>query len=195
MPIGLNEMPKKASSWPPYGSNFSSGTTDAIGVLTETFNDCEQALRFVLLIFMGGDIWRNLVVVEQMSSTAVVEAIRAYLAQSEHRKQIEDAVQFAVKSFETCRTNRNSIIHFGMAWRDVGARKTRLMRRKLRSGPQRLTRDLKVEDVRGVADACHAVKVYMDDLSVALDDHFGGKRFIDSKRPQQSKLLSWNKQP
>lgn len=161
----------------------------------ETFNDCEQALRFILLSFMGGDIWHNHLVVEQMSSTAVAEAIQGYLAESKHRKQAEDAVKFAIKSFETCRTNRNSIIHFGMAWRDSGARKTRLMRVKLRSGRQRYTRDLKVGDVRSVADACHALKIYMDDLSVALEDHFGGKPFTGPQRPPSAKLLSWTKNP
>jgi hypothetical protein len=187
-------MPK-ASSWPPYGSNFSSGTTDAIGVLVETFNDCEQALRFILLAFMRGDIWHNYLVVEQMSSTAVVEAIQGYSAESKHRKQVEDFVQFAIKSFEACQANRNSIIHFGMAWRDAGARKTLLVRVKLRSGRQRLTRDLKVGDVRGVADACHALKLYMDNLTVALEDHFGGKRFNNPQRPQPAKLLPWTKKP
>ncbi|PSO33419.1 hypothetical protein [Bradyrhizobium sp. MOS002] len=187
-------MPK-AGSWPPYGSNFSSGTTDAIGVLVESFNDCECALRFILLVFMRGNILRNLVVVEQMSSTAVVEGIQAYLAESHHRKKIEDAVKFALKSFETCRANRNSIVHFGMAWRDAGARKTRLLRVKLRSGRQRFTRDLKVGDVRGVADACHDLMVYLDDLSVALGDHLRGKRFIDAQRPHAATLLPWTKKP
>jgi len=187
-------MPK-ASSWPPYGSNFSSGTTDAIGVLVETFNDCESALHFILLVFMRGDISRNLVVVEQMSSTAVIEAVQAYLAESQHRKKVEDSVRFVLKSFETCRANRNSIIHFGMAWRAAGARKTRLVRVKLRSGRQRFMRDLKVGDVRGVADACHELKVYMDDLSVALENHFRGRRFIDAHRPRPAKLLPWTKKP
>jgi hypothetical protein len=160
----------------------------------ETFNDCEHAVRFILLVFMDGDVSHNHVVVEQMSSTAIIEAIHAYLADCEHRKEIEDAVQFAIKSFETCRTNRNSIVHFGMAWRDVGAHKTRLIRVKLRSGRQRLTRTLKVGDVRSVADACHALKVYIDDLSIALEDHFGGARFVCPQRPQQAKLLPWTKQ-
>lgn len=186
-------MPR--ASWPPYGSNFSAGTTDAIGVLVETFNDCEQALRFILLSFMRGRIWHNYMVVEQMSSIAVIEAIHGYLVQSQHRKRIEDAVQFSIKSFEACRANRNNIIHFGMAWRDPGAHKTRLMRVKLRSGRQMFTRTLRVGDVRAVADACHALKLYMDELSVSLTDHFKRKPFKEPRRPQQAKLLSWAKQP
>jgi hypothetical protein len=30
------KKPLREPAWPPYGSNFSSGTTDAIGVLVET---------------------------------------------------------------------------------------------------------------------------------------------------------------
>jgi hypothetical protein len=109
-------MPK--AGWPAYGSNFSRGTTDAIGVLVETFNDCEQALRFILLSFMRGKLWNNHIVVEQMASTAaVIEAIHGYMAESPHRKRLEDSVNFSIRSFEVCRANRNSMIHFGMAWR------------------------------------------------------------------------------
>src|SRR5258708_32595547 len=97
-------------SWPTYGSNFSKGTTDAIGVLVETFNDCEQALCFILLSFMRGKQWNNYLVVEQMSSTAVIEAIHGYLAECSYRKRLEEAVNFSIKSFEICRANRNSII-------------------------------------------------------------------------------------
>jgi hypothetical protein len=181
--------------WPPYGSNFSSGTTDAIGILVETYNDCERALQFILLSFMRGDIWHNFLVVEHMSSTAVIEAIRGYLMEAKEKKNIQDAVEFSVKSFEICRANRNSIIHFGTAWRDSGKHKTRLMRVKLRSGRQSLTRVLKVGDVRAVADASQELKIYMDNLSVSLDEHFKRKKFKEHPRPKPAKLLAWNKAP
>jgi hypothetical protein len=57
-------------------------------VLVETFNDCEQALCYILLSFMRGKLWHNHLVVEQMGSTAVIEAIHGYMAESPYRKRL-----------------------------------------------------------------------------------------------------------
>jgi hypothetical protein len=183
------------ASWPAYGSNFSKGTTDAIGILVEMFNDCELALGYILLSFMKGKIWHNHLVVEQMGSTAVIDAIQGYLAESPHRKKLEEAVIFSIRSFEVCRANRNSIIHFGMAWRKERGYVTKLMRVKLRAGRQRLMRTIKPGDVRTVADSCHALKIYMDNLSVSIDDVLKRKPFKEPQRPPSPKALSWVKEP
>lgn len=182
-------------SWPAYGSNFSRGTTDAIGVLVETFNDCEQALSFILLSFMRGKLWDNYMVVEHMNSTAVIEAIQGYLAESRYRKRLEGAVNFSIRSFEVCRANRNSIIHFGMAWRTPRGYATKLIRIKLRAGRRRLMRTIKPADVRAVADTCHELKLYMDNLSVSIDDVLKRKAFKEPKRPLAPKPLAWVKEP
>lgn len=183
-----------SAKWPPYGSNFSSGVTDAIGILVETFNDCETALRFILLSFMRGKIWHNYMVVEQMSSTAVVEAILGYLIELKYRRRLEVAIRFSIKSFEACRVNRNSIIHFGIAWRIPRGHKTRLVRTKLKAGRYLHIRHIKAGDVRRVADACHELKIYMDNLSVAMDELFRGKPFKEPERPKPVELLEWTKQ-
>jgi hypothetical protein len=180
--------------WPAYGSNFSRGTTDAIGVLVETFNDCEQALCYILLSFMRGKLWHNHLVVEQMGSTAVIEAIHGYMAESPYRKRLEESVSFSIRSFEICRANRNSIIHFGMAWRAPRGYATKLMRVKLRAGRQRLMRTIKPADVRAVADSCHALKLYMDNLSVSIDEVLKRKPFKEPLRPPAPKALAWVKE-
>ena len=182
-------------TWPTYGSNFSSGTTEAIGILVEAYNDLEIGLQFILLSFMRGKIWRNHVVTEHMSSTAVVEAIRAYLMEHPKRSKVLAPVEFALNAFETCRVNRNNIIHFGMAWRKPGQRISRVMRVKLRAGRFMFMRTLKVSDVRGVADDCHALKLYMDYLSVELDKCFSRKPFMEPERPEAPKLLAWQRRP
>jgi hypothetical protein len=181
--------------WPPYGSNFTAGATDAIGILVETYNDLEMALQFILLTLMRGDVLMNMVVTEQMSSLAIIEAIKAYVAKSPKQRLIQASIDFAISSFETCRTNRNSIVHFRMAWRHPAGRKTYVMRVKARGGRFSLTRTLKVTDIRRIADDCHALRVYLDDLSVALDTSFNEKAYIEPKRPNKSEVLAWAKAP
>ena len=181
-------MAKK--TWPSYGSNFSSGTTDAIGVLVETFNDLEMALRFVLLAFMDGHWQKNLIVVEQMSSISIVDSIKAYFGLSKRKVILAPAIEFGMKAFETCRVNRNNIVHFGMATRKEGAKVTRLIRRRFKGGQFAFSRQLKVGDVRRIADECHALKVYLDTLSVAVDSR--GK-FIEPERPAAPKVLDFER--
>jgi hypothetical protein len=144
---------------------------------------------------MRGDVLMNMVVTEQMSSLAIIEAIKAYVAKSPKQRLIQASIDFAISSFETCRTNRNSIVHFRMAWRHPAGRKTYVMRVKARGGRFSLTRTLKVTDIRRIADDCHALRVYLDDLSVALDTSFNEKAYIEPKRPNKSEVLAWAKAP
>lgn len=105
------------ATWPPYGSNFSSGTTDAIGVLVETYNDLEIALQFILLTFMRGDWLSNHIVVEQMSSTAVVEAIKAYLMASKKKKDASAGNGFRTQLFRglPSKSKQHRAFWYGMA--------------------------------------------------------------------------------
>ena len=70
-----------------------------------------------------------------------------------------------------------------------------LMRVKLRAGRQRLMRTIKPVDVRAVADSCHALKLYMDNLSVSIDEVLKRKPFKEPQRPPAPKPLAWVKEP
>ena len=190
---GSTFMPK---AWPHYGSNFSSGTTDAIGILVEQFNDLEMALSFVLLMFMRGDVLSNKIVTEHLSSLATIEAIKSYLGAPGHKDGVKAATTFAIDSFETCRVNRNSIIHFQLAWREKNSRITRLMRVRAKNGRFAYHATLKVGDVRRVADDCHSLRRYLDELTTALHGAFHtANAFAESARPNKPKALSWAKKP
>jgi hypothetical protein len=57
------------------------------------------------------------------------------------------------------------------------------MRVKLRAGRQRVMRTIKPADVRAVADSCYELKLYMDNLSVSIDEVFKRKPFKEPQRP------------
>jgi len=78
-----------------------------------------------------------------------------------------------------------------MAWREEGARVSKVLRVKLRAGRQAYHRTLKAPTF--VADDCHAVKLYMDHLSVAIDELLAGKSFKEPSRPTLPKQLVWQK--
>jgi hypothetical protein len=156
------------ASWPPYGTMLSSGMTDALGVIVETFNDLEASLEHLLLIFMESDMLTNLSITNETSSAAKVHAILSLMSLKQGKEEFGEAVNFALKSFETCRVNRNNVVHFRFAWRKERSRKTDLYRMRARGSRISYTVTLKVSDLRRIADECHSLVEYFDELTSAV---------------------------
>jgi hypothetical protein len=83
----------------------------ALGNIILEFNYAEHQLKVLLWNYLGKEFDAGHVITQALGSTSVVDILRDSVRRAQETSEVVDLVEFAAKSFDICRDNRNALAH------------------------------------------------------------------------------------
>ena len=176
-----------ADEWIRAHSPMDPRKLHAMGCLNVEWSTCEYWAHATFGTVLGSKTNVAYAISHDMGDISLWNRIRDVAETRKFEAEDREALSYASKYYERCRTNRNQLVHFSLV---MGANELRLARKK---GPKLLEQQLfadSLEDVRRVCMDLSQLRRHLMDLNVCLWGRESGKPTTWPTRPPLPALIA-----